>query len=215
MKFSKTKVIAILFAAVIITGASSYLFLNNTSESSSIEERPSKWVVPIDINGVPNFYKVTEDLYRGAQPTTEGIGQLKQMGIKTIVNLRSVHSDEDEIGWVDIGYEHIRFEPWNVDINEIERFLSIVTDETKTPIYVHCKYGADWTGFMCAVYRIAVCGWEKQAAIDEMVNGGFGFHPVWKNIIHSLENVDVTQLKEHVAQKNNYPVITDLNGYPR
>jgi len=203
MKFSKIKKTTLLFTAVIITGASSYLLLVNTSEPASVEERPVSWAQPIDINGVPNFYKVTEDLYRGAQPTAEGIEQLKQMGIKTIVNLRSMHSDEDEIGQVDIGYEHIRFEPWNVEMDEIERFLKIVTDETKTPVYVHCKYGADRTGYMCAVYRIAVCGWEKQAAIDEMVNGGFGFHAVWKNIIRSLEKLDIGQIQGYPADSQS------------
>jgi tyrosine-protein phosphatase SIW14 len=203
MKFSKTKATAIIFAAVIITGASYYLLLNNTGEPSSIEERPSNWAVPIDVNGVTNFYKVTEDLYRGAQPTAEGVEQLKRTGIKTIVNLRSVHSDKDEIGQVDIGYEHIRFEPWNVKTKEMERFLNIVTDQTKTPVFVHCKYGADRTGFMCAVYRVAICGWDKQAAIDEMVNGGFGFHSVWKNIIRSLEELDTEQNKRCPADSQS------------
>jgi protein tyrosine/serine phosphatase len=163
-------------------------------------------VVPIDINGVPNFYKVSEDLYRGAQPSAEGVKQLKQMGIKTIVNLRSVHSDSDEIGDIDIGREHIRFKPWNVETNEIEKFLDIVTDDTKVPVFVHCKYGADRTGFMCAVYRIAVCGWDKKAAINEMVNGGFGFHPVWKNIIESLNNLDDQKLRDRISDDNKLSI---------
>lgn len=52
---------------------------------------------------------------------------------------------------------------------------------------------------LCTIYRIKVCGWEKQAAIDEMVNGGFGFHPVWKNIIQSLEKLDIEQITKHPA----------------
>ena len=59
------------------------------------------------------------------------------------------------------------------------------------------------TGFMCAVYRIAVCGWDKQAAIEEMVNGGFGFHPVWKNIIRSLEELDTGQIQEYPADSQS------------
>ena len=197
MKFSKTRMPIAVLAAAVIAGSSSYLLLRSASEPVPVAERLSQWATPVEIEGAPNFYKVTEDLYRGAQPTAEGIKALKQMGIKTIINLRSVHSDEDEIGRIDIGYEHIEFEPWNVEYEQIERFLKIVTDEKKTPVFVHCKYGSDRTGFMCSVYRVAVCGWEKQAAIDEMVNGGFGFHPVWKNITESLENIDVEQFKEH------------------
>jgi hypothetical protein len=38
--------------------------------------------------GVPNFRQVSERIYRGAQPTTEGFEQLAKMGIKTVVDLR-------------------------------------------------------------------------------------------------------------------------------
>jgi protein tyrosine/serine phosphatase len=198
MTFSRTKRLTAVSAIVLVVAATSCLLLRRTSESAPVAERPSNWATPYDINGVPNFHKVSEDLYRGGQPTAEGIEQLKEMGIKTIVNLRAFHSDRDEIGQTDIGYEHIGSEPWNVDSNEAKQFLSIVTDQTKTPVFVHCKYGADRTGFMCAAYRIAVCGWDKQAAIDEMVNGGFGFHPVWKNIIEAIEKTDFEKLRANI-----------------
>lgn len=203
MKHKKFGMVIVVFATTVISAAAAFLFVKKASESLTVEERPVSWALPIENKELPNFHKVTENLFRGAQPTAEGVEQLKQMGIKTIVNLRSVHSDKDEIGEVNIGYEHIRFEPWNVETDEIERFLNIVTDETRAPVFVHCKYGADRTGLMCAVYRIVVCGWDKQAAIDEMVNGGFGFHPVWKNIIESLDNIDTQGLRERIPDDEN------------
>src|SRR5437588_10703335 len=41
-----------------------------------------------DIPGLPNFAKVSDGLYRGAQPTREGFVALKQMGVKTVIDLR-------------------------------------------------------------------------------------------------------------------------------
>src|SRR6266567_2981749 len=38
--------------------------------------------------GIANFGKVAERLYRGAQPDESGIKNLKRLGIKTILNLR-------------------------------------------------------------------------------------------------------------------------------
>lgn len=55
------------------------------------------WAERLEIAGVPNFHKVSEKLYRGGQPTAEGMQQLEKLGIKTIINLRSFHSDRDEI----------------------------------------------------------------------------------------------------------------------
>lgn len=212
MKHKKFGVVITFLTTAVIAGTSAFLTVKKTNESLPAEERPESWAQPVDINGVPNFYKVTEDLYRGAQPTAEGIAQLKQIGIKTIVNLRSVHSDIDERGDTDIGLERIRFEPWNIEMDEIEKFLHVLADDTKVPVFVHCKYGSDRTGFMCAVYRIAVCRWGKQAAIDEMVNGGFGFHPVWKNIVESLNNLSEQELREIISDDNKLgiPEYTEL-----
>lgn len=166
--------------------------------------RPVEWARPIVRDGLPNFRKVSQDLYRGAQPTAAGVRQLKDMGIKTIINLRSFHSDKDEIGDVEIGYEHINMEAWHPEEEEIVRFLKIVTDKQKSPVFVHCQYGADRTGLICAIYRVAVCGWPKESAVDEMVYGGFGFHPVWKNLRDYLMNLDIEKVKDKASiQKSN------------
>ena len=50
------------------------------------------------IAGVPidNFAKVSEGVYRGAQPDAAGFKALQAMGVKTIVNLRGKHDDRPE-----------------------------------------------------------------------------------------------------------------------
>jgi protein tyrosine/serine phosphatase len=165
-------------------------------------ERPLEWATPIVKNGLPNFHKVSQDLYRGAQPTAAGIRQLKDMGIKTIINLRSFNSDKNKIGDVKIGYEHICMKAWHPEEEDVVRFLKIVTDKEKTPVFVHCQHGADRTGLMCAIYRVAVCGWSKESAADEMVYGGFGFHPVWKNLRCYLMNLDIEKAKDKAGFRN-------------
>ena len=161
-----------------------------------IEPRPAHWAQPIDFNGLPNFHKVTNDLYRGAQPTAEGIRQLKKLGIKTILNLRTFHSDKDEIGETKVDYEHIRSTIWHPKEKEIIRFLQIVTNKHHTPVFVHCMHGADRTGVMCAVYRLAICGWTKEEAIAEMTKGGFGFHKIWGSLITCIEELDISDIMQ-------------------
>ena len=173
-----------------------------TSKVDSIEGkrdrlvRMTEWAIPIEKEGLTNFHKVSDDLYRGAQPTATGVVQLKKIGIKTIINLRSFHSDRHEIGNVEIGYEHIYMKAWHPEEKEIGKFLKIVTDKTKTPVFVHCQHGADRTGLMCAIYRVAICGWPKEAASEEMVYGGYGFHPVWKNLLNYFMNLDIEKIKK-------------------
>src|ERR1051325_3330327 len=47
---------------------------------------------------LPNFQKVNDSVYRGGQPTDDGIKRLAQLGIKTVVDLRDVgeHSQAAE-----------------------------------------------------------------------------------------------------------------------
>ena len=52
---------------------------------------------------------------------------------------------------------------------------------------------------MCAVYRIAVEGWTKQQAIDEMVHGGYGFHPEWQNLLDFIDGLDVAAMKKQAG----------------
>ena len=71
-------------------------------------------------------------------------------------------------------------------------------DPANGPYLIHCQHGADRTGTMVAMYRMVIQGWPKDKAIDELVNGGYGFHPVWQNILAYLQEVDVEKIKAEV-----------------
>lgn len=161
------------------------------------------WAQILQLEGVPNFYQVSKDLYRSGQPTAVGMRALRKMGIKTVVNLRTFHSDLDEIGDTALGYVQIAMQAWNPEKRDILRFLKIATDDTRSPVLVHCKHGSDRTGVVYAAYRLVVCGWSKQEAIDEMINGGFGFHRIWVNLIDFIEDLDVESLREELQRSPN------------
>ena len=159
-------------------------------------DRPSSWAQPLRVKGVPNLHKVTNGLYRSAQPTAQGMRNLKDMGIETVVNLRSFHSDRDAIGLTGLAYEHIYMKAWHPELKEIIRFLQIVSNPKRTPVLVHCQHGADRTGTMSVVYRVVVQGWTKQRAIQEMTQGEYGFHEVWANLPKWIMNLDIEAIKK-------------------
>jgi len=160
------------------------------------------WAKAIELTGLHNFHKVSDNLYRGAQPTEEGMSQLEKLGIKTIINLRSFHSDRDEIKDAKFNYEHIYMKPWHPEEKEIVRFLKIVTDANLVPVFVHCQHGSDRTGTMCAIYRIAVQNWPKDKAIEEMTKGDFGFHDIWANLIEYIRGLDIEKIKKQAGLNN-------------
>jgi protein tyrosine phosphatase (PTP) superfamily phosphohydrolase (DUF442 family) len=171
------------------------LFSNKQLNIAGDVPRPVTWAHPLELPGVPNLHKVSDDLYRGAQPSAEGMEQLKKLGVRTVVNLRSLHSDRDEIADTGLGYEHIRMETWNPETEDVVRFLKIITDSNCTPVFVHCQRGADRTGMMCAVYRIAVQGWSGGEAMEEMTKGGFGFYSGWQDLVDYVLKLDADEIK--------------------
>ena len=173
-------------------------FGNNQRQADTINAQ-EKWAERIELPGLPNFHKVSDDLYRGAQPTAEGMKELEKLGVKTVINLRSMHSDRDEIKDTTLAYEHINMTTWNAEDKDVVRFLQIVTNDSQTPVFVHCQHGADRTGTVCAIYRIAVQGWNKDEAIEEMTKGGFGFHSIWQNLPDYVRKLDIEEIKRNVG----------------
>jgi protein tyrosine phosphatase (PTP) superfamily phosphohydrolase (DUF442 family) len=166
--------------------------------STSTESDPARFTTAqrVDLPGCGNLYKVSDTLYRGEQPTSDGFQELEKLGIKTVVNLRSLHSDRDELEGTTLGYEHIRMEAWDPEPEEVKEFLKIVIDTEKQPVFVHCLHGADRTGALVAVYRLVIEGWDKERAIDEMRKGPFGFHEIWTGLPEFLEKMDIELLKK-------------------
>jgi protein tyrosine/serine phosphatase len=158
--------------------------------------RPAEWAQPVQRPGLPNLHKVTNVLYRGAQPTAEGMKELAALGVKTVVNLRAFHSDEDLLKGTGLAYEPIPMKAWHPEREDVLRFLSIVTDTNRQPVFVHCQHGADRTGIMNALYRMVIQGWSREQAIKEMTEGGYGFHPVWINLVKFVHDYDVNAIKQ-------------------
>jgi protein tyrosine phosphatase (PTP) superfamily phosphohydrolase (DUF442 family) len=192
-----------MLIALLVWSVATFAAIGAGNQSGNAMQRPASWATPIQLNGVPNLHKVSEDLYRSAQPTAEGMKNLKMMGVETVVNLRSFHSDRGQIGETALAYEHIYMKAWHPEEEEIVRFLQIVTNPKRTPVLVHCLQGADRTGTMSAIYRIAVQGWTKDKAIKEMTEGGFGFHGVFENLLSWIKKLDIEQIKDQAGIRSD------------
>ena len=160
--------------------------------------RPPEWAQPVPLEGVPNLHKVNDSLYRSAQPTAQGMKNLEKLGIRKVINLRAFHSDRDELAGTRILNEELSVKTWHIEDEDVVRVLRLVKDPAGGPYLIHCLHGADRTGTMVAMYRMVVQGWRREQAIDELVNGGYGFHPLWKNILSYLQEVDVGRIRQEV-----------------
>jgi protein tyrosine/serine phosphatase len=160
-----------------------------------VHDRAEEWAMALEKPGLPNLHQVSPVLFRSAQPSAVGMRQAKDLGVKTVLSLRAFHSDRDEIGALDLGYEHCFIKTWHPEEEDVVTFLKLVSDPARTPLLVHCQHGSDRTGMMCAVYRIAIQGWSKQDAVREMTEGDFGFHAVWTHLPPWIMALDIVELK--------------------
>lgn len=186
LKRKRLIILIVILGLAVVTGALANL-------------RPARWAQPVAAEGVPNLHKVSDALYRSAQPTAAGMRSLEAMGIKTVVNLRAFHSDRDELAGTNLHGEHIKMTTWHPEVEDAVKFLRIVNDPQRQPVLVHCQHGADRTGTMVAIYRIAVQGWTKDEALHEMLEGEFGFHGVWANLKPWVEGLDIERLRRQAG----------------
>jgi tyrosine-protein phosphatase SIW14 len=138
----------------------------------------------IDARYLPNFQKVNDKLYRGAEPKKEGIADLKKLGIKTVIDMgNGVEDSRDERAWVEgagMKYVNVHLHNWMKSKPEdVDKILKEVEAAENQPVFLHCKRGSDRTGTVVAIYRMKNDGWTPQQAIDEAKKFGFGWWQFW------------------------------------
>lgn len=151
----------------------------------------SSWAAAINAPGVPNFFQVDERLYRGAQPTAEGLKSLQKLGIKTIVDLRGPDSslEKKEVEALGMKYVSVPLRGLTAPTDqEMEKVLKLLEPAASTgwPVFVHCRRGKDRTGTVVACYRIAHDGWKNGKALAEAREHGMSL--IERAMMHYILN---------------------------
>ncbi|MCW7538466.1 tyrosine-protein phosphatase [Aquabacterium sp. A7-Y] len=174
--------------------------LAHPAASSPGTARPTHWAEPLTLPGVRNLHRLHAGLYRSEQPTAKGMAELYRLGVRTVINLRAFHSDDDEIAGTGLLNTRLRMNTWDVEDEHVVSVLRVLRQPDKGPFLIHCLHGADRTGLMSAMYRIVEQGWSKEQAIEEMMRGGYGWHSVWRNIPRYIRRTDVAALRRTLEQ---------------
>ena len=129
---------------------------------------------------LPNFHRVSERLYRGAQPSPGGIRKLTELGIKTIINLRgedeNTRAEQREAEAAGLRYYAVAMPGLSRPGDEqVKHVMALIDAQENGPVFVHCKRGSDRTGTVVAVYRITHDGWTGTRAVDEARRHGMSW----------------------------------------
>jgi tyrosine-protein phosphatase SIW14 len=133
-----------------------------------------------DVPGVPNFHQINDHLYRGAQPSTEGLRNLSKLGVRTVIDLRGTGSrslaekktvEADGMRYISMPLSGAAA-PSEADVAKL---LAIFEDSSAGPVFIHCRRGADRTGTICACYRVSHDHWANDRALAEARNFGMSW----------------------------------------
>jgi len=130
--------------------------------------------------GVPNFHKVDDQVYRGAQPSTEGFQNLAKLGVKTVIDLREADSrstaEKKVVEAAGMRYVNIPLKGMAApSAQDVAKILGHFADTKSGPVFVHCRRGADRTGTVIACYRISHDHWDNKKALAEARQNGMSW----------------------------------------
>jgi protein tyrosine/serine phosphatase len=168
-------------------------------QAQALRVRPENWARPVINCELKNWYQVDGKVYRSSQPEAATMKMVEAFGIREVLNLRDMYSDEDEAEGTSLVLHRIETEAEDLTEDQIIAALRIIS-RAGGPILVHCRYGADRTGVVMAAYRVIIQGWSKEEALDEMINGGYGFHVRYGNLMGLIRNLDVERIKSALKE---------------
>jgi len=149
-----------------------------------------------EISGVGNFARISEALWRGAQPTAEGFRNLEKLGVRTVLSFRHDHDDLALLQGTRLKYLRIPSRAFRPREAQLVTFLKVMEDPANWPVYIHCAQGRDRTGYNAAAYRMVFQGWSAREAIQEM--NAFHFNKIWVGNPGFLERMQVEVLRERL-----------------
>jgi uncharacterized protein (TIGR01244 family) len=134
-----------------------------------------------DAPDIRNFLRVNEEFCTGGQPRLEHLAQLKEQGVRAVINLRrpSEHRAEEE----EAEAKRLGLRYFNIPVafgepkdEQADEFLKITDDPANRPAFIHCtaaiRAGAFWM-----IRRVVRDGWTLEKAEEEAARVGLRESP--------------------------------------
>src|SRR6202048_3587083 len=96
----------------------------------------------LKLAGVPRAGKISDVLFRGAQPSAQGLAELKKLGITTIVDLRGnrgpAAAERREAESLGMRFIDIPVVGWSAPSNaQVAQFLKLFKEDPQQKVFVH------------------------------------------------------------------------------
>ncbi|WP_437881111.1 tyrosine-protein phosphatase [Pseudomonas sp. LRF_L74] len=185
-----------MFRLIMLLSSLYLLLLQAASATEPLNA--GEWAQPVDKSF--NLYRMTPLLYRSALPGSDNLDLLNHLQVRTVVSLIK----DDDSQWAGSTLMRLVSYPVHadrVDDADVIHVLGQIQEAQRLgPVLLHCKHGRDRTGLFAAMYRTAIEGWDKEAALDEMRNNGFGDDASMADAIDYVTHADVPAIRKALAE---------------
>ncbi len=125
---------------------------------------------------IRNFLRVNEEFCTAGQPTIDQLSELKDDGIRAILNLRTpgehdAAAEADMARALGMSYFNIPVAGSDVADGQVEEFLRLTDDESNQPMFIHCA-SANRVGAFWLIRRVLRDGWDLAEAEEEAARIG-------------------------------------------
>ena len=121
-----------------------------------------------------NFYPIGEDVYRSNQPDRQRLKRMKDLGVRTIINLRGASNlshylfekeacDALGLTLVNVPMHARQAMPRRILVQAIDAMR-----DAERPVLMHCKSGADRAGLASAIYKLVFDGASPEEALKQL-----------------------------------------------
>lgn len=126
--------------------------------------------------GIPNYYRLRDDIATAGQPTDEALADIQKAGFKAVLNLRTEREgsleEKPKVEALGMAYYNIPIngrEGYSPEI--VETFEKILADNDNRPLLIHCA-SSNRVGGLWFVHQVLHNGVDETAALAEGKKAG-------------------------------------------
>jgi protein tyrosine phosphatase (PTP) superfamily phosphohydrolase (DUF442 family) len=125
-----------------------------------------------ELTGIPQFLKLSDQVWTGGQPWLEHLPKLKAAGIKVVINLRqhaewNGEREANKVKELGMSYFNIPVSFNEPDELDADDFLKLTDEQLKQgPVFIHCAVGSR-VGAFWMIRRVLRDNWEFDKALEE------------------------------------------------
>jgi len=141
----------------------------------------------VDKAEIPAYQKVRPDLATAAQPAPDAVRRLKEMGFRTVVNLRTpaegTEKDRAVIEELGLRWVQVPVSPASFSTKDVEAVAKVLDDPAAGPTLLYCS-SANRVGAVWVVYQV-----KKGKSADEALSEGRKIGLKSPQMIEAVERV--------------------------